>query len=295
MTSRRRFLAGALASGLAASAGCGAPLIDHAAYSTAGDHVDGLDYAAVRERASAADYGVDGPYYVNGRRRLGVALDVPALVEEFGADARVVTCTFDDGPRHVEADFTVESGVRLAFVDDELDFERAFRPSNLPADGWLAARLGVLFALDADAAADLVGRVKSAAAGTSDHLLTVTVDDPPALGGVHDWFVAHARETTTGPTQGDGWASRRYADDAGSLGAIDVVVPSVRITTTRDGHEYEIKLDALGGFRLLVTLEPGGTIPEADYRGAFREMFETLGLPADRVDDYEFEYSPSNW
>ncbi|MEF8799832.1 MAG: hypothetical protein V5A38_01680 [Halolamina sp.] len=79
------------------------------------------------------------------------------------------------------------------------------------------------------------------------------------------------------------------------FGRFSIVVPSVRIVTTDDGHEYRIKLDRLGGLNLAMLLDPGETMPESEYRGVFSHMFETLGLPAERVDDYEFEYTPSNW
>lgn len=37
----------------------------------------------------------------------------------------------------------------------------------------------------------------------------------------------------------------------------------------------------------------GDIVPESEYRAVFRDRFETLGLPVERVDEYTFEYTPS--
>lgn len=39
----------------------------------------------------------------------------------------------------------------------------------------------------------------------------------------------------------------------------------------------------------------GQKIPEDEYRSIFKEIFENLGLPPEKVDDMEFEYIPSVW
>ena len=36
-------------------------------------------------------------------------------------------------------------------------------------------------------------------------------------------------------------------------------------------------------------------IPEEEYRRIFKDMFVNLGLPAEKVDEFEFEYVPSVW
>lgn len=296
-SSRRRFLAAAVGVGAAGVAGClGAPGLDNAAYSTAGDTVPELDYEDVQRRGREAGYDVEGPYYVNDRERIGRPLEVPALAEQFGDDARVVLTQFRySATRFFEVDFTGPTGMRLVCFDDELAFERPFRPTNLPPDDWLREQFALLFDLDDAEAQTLVEDVKAAAADTDDHFVTHTVDRDPDLTAVHAAFEERATETTVSETGGDGWANVVFADDDGEFGRFSVVVPSVWIRTRDSGHRYGIKIDRLGGLRLLVLLPPGETIPESEYRGVFRELFETLGLPADRVDGYEFTYTPSNW
>jgi hypothetical protein len=296
MHTRRRFLAGAAAVG--SLAGCLAPRqVDHAAYSTAGDTIPDVDYEGVQQRATEAGYRVAGPYYVNAKRELGRPLDVPALTEQFGADARVVLTQFRYSPtRFLEADFTAQgSGVRLVFFDDDLGYGQPFEPANLPPDDWLRDRFGLLFDLTESETDALLAAVKAAAAGAEDNIVTHDVDHEPTLTAVHGAFSEAATETSVSPTYGDGWANVEFRDDDGVLGQFSVVVPSVRISTTDGGHDYRIKLDRLGGLNLVVLLDAGDTIPESEYRSQFREMFEALGLPADRVAEYTFEYTPSNW
>lgn len=300
MVFRREFLLGVGGVGVASLSGClGAvpSAVDHAAYSTAGDSLPDVEYDAVLGRARDAGYAVDGPYYVNAKRALGRPLEVPALVEQFGTDARVLLVQFTySATRFFEADFTAsDSGVRLAFFDDELGFEQPFRPTNLPPDEWLTDRFGLLFGASAADAADVLAGVKAAAAETSENFLTHSVDRSTALADVHRSFASAATSVTTSETHGDGWVNQTYTTGTAPLGEFSVVVPSARIVSRDGGHEYTVKLDRLGGCWLLVTLAAGETIPESEYRGVFREMFEALGLPADRIDEYDFEYTPSNW
>jgi hypothetical protein len=39
----------------------------------------------------------------------------------------------------------------------------------------------------------------------------------------------------------------------------------------------------------------GQEIPEEEYRTEFREMFENVGLPVEKLDEIELNYSVSIW
>lgn len=293
--SRRRALAALGGTAALGLAGClNGPGPNYAAYSTAGDSVDGLDYDAALDRARSAGYAVEAPFYVNARRRIGLPLDVPALAERVGPDARAVLVRFRySETRFLEADFTGPTGSRLVIVDDELGVEQPFRPVNLPPEDWLRAQIALLFP-DADAAA-LAADAETEASRTDEPFVTVPVDAAPDFAGTHVAFAERATETTASATQGDGWIDLAFAAEGTEFGSFAIVVPSAEIVTRDSGHRYEIKLDRAGGFRLQVTLPAGETLPESEYRGVFREMFEAVGLPAERVAGYEFEYSPSVW
>jgi len=293
--SRRRFLTALVPSAALGIAGClDGPGPNDASYSTPGDGVADLDYDAVLDRARSAGYSVEAPFYVNARARIGLPLDVPALADRFGEAARAVLVRFHySGTRFLEADFTGVTAPRLVAVDEELGVEQPFRPVNLPPDDWLRAQIELLFP-DGDADA-LAAELGTEASRTEEPYAAVGVDAAPDFAGTHAAFAERATETTASATQGDGWVDLAFAADGARFGSFAIVVPSARIATTDSGHEYEIKLDRAGGFRLRVTLPAGETIPESEYRGVFRGMFETVGLPAQRVAGYEFEYSPSVW
>lgn len=292
---RRRFLA-ALGGGVTLGfAGClGMPGANFASYSTVGDSVDDLDYEAVLDRARSADYGVEAPFYVNGRERIGRPLGVAALTEQFGADARILHVQFQySETKSLEARFTGAVAPQLTAVDDELGFEQPFRPVNLPPEDWLRERISLLFpAADPDA---LVVDLETEASRTDDSVVTIGVDAEPDVAATHTAFADRATETTVPETQGDGWINLGFGENGTAFGSFALVVPSAEITTRDSGHRYEIKLDSAGGFRLQVRLSAGEELPESEYRGVLREMFENVGLPAERVDEYEFEYSPSIW
>ena len=293
--SRRRFLAALGAGTTLGLAGClASPGANFASYSTVGDSVDGLDYGAVLDSARSAGYTVEAPFYVNGRNRIGLPAEAPVLTERFGAAARVLLVRFHYSETlFVEADFTGTEAPRLTIVDDELGFEQPFRPANLPPDDWLGEQVALLFP-DADAAA-LVADAKTEASRTEEPFATVGVDTDPDFAGTHAAFAERATETTAPATQGDGWINLVFSENGTEFGSFAVVVPSAQIVTHDSGHRYEIKLDSAGGFRLQVRLPAGEELPESEYRGVFREMFAAVGLPAERVDGYEFEYSPSVW
>jgi len=49
-----------------------------------------------------------------------------------------------------------------------------------------------------------------------------------------------------------------------------------------------IRIDRLGGVGMEIDLGAGEQIPGAEYRRIFKDMFVNLGLPAEKVDDFEF-------
>ena len=58
---------------------------------------------------------------------------------------------------------------------------------------------------------------------------------------------------------------------------------------------YRLWLDWLGGVRLQAGLPAGERLPEGEYRGEFLLMVDTLELPPDAVDAFEFEYDASGY
>jgi hypothetical protein len=67
------------------------------------------------------------------------------------------------------------------------------------------------------------------------------------------------------------------------------------VTVTERVVRYRLWLDWLGGVRLQAGLPAGERLPEAEYRGEFLLMVDTLGLPPHAVDAFEFGYDASGY
>jgi hypothetical protein len=46
---------------------------------------------------------------------------------------------------------------------------------------------------------------------------------------------------------------------------------------------------------MMPTGSAGKEISEEEYRTVFREMFENVGLPVEKLDEIELNYTPSIW
>ncbi len=82
------------------------------------------------------------------------------------------------------------------------------------------------------------------------------------------------------------------------LGCLGFVIPETTITRTHNSNKYNIYVSSSGFIRTDIAMPTGSAgkeIPEEEYRTVFREMFENLGLPAEKLDEIELYYSPSIW
>lgn len=88
-----------------------------------------------------------------------------------------------------------------------------------------------------------------------------------------------------------------YRNDT-KLGCVGFVIPETTITQKHNSNKYNIYVSSSGFIRTDIAMPTGSAgeeIPEEEYRKVFREMFENLGLPAERLDEIELYYSPSIW
>jgi len=51
----------------------------------------------------------------------------------------------------------------------------------------------------------------------------------------------------------------------------------------------------MGGVDIGIKLSAKEQIPEEEYHRIFKDMFVNLGLPAEKVDEFEFEYISGVW
>ena len=96
-------------------------------------------------------------------------------------------------------------------------------------------------------------------------------------------------------TSGEGEFTETFYNMDKKIGTLELIVPNVRIIFQDKGHEYTIKIDRLGGVAPEIRLAAREEIPKEEYRHIFKEMFVNLGLPPEKVDEFEFNYVPSVW
>jgi hypothetical protein len=123
----------------------------------------------------------------------------------------------------------------------------------------------------------------------------IVIKEPPDLLAVYNNLKETSSNSTFSLPVGEGWCKETFYSGKEKIGVIDYIVQSVKIIHRDKGHEYTIHIDQLGGADLEIKLGVGEKIPEEEYRGIFKDMFVNLGLPSERVDEFEFMYSPSIW
>ena len=108
---------------------------------------------------------------------------------------------------------------------------------------------------------------------------------------------SNLKETSTNsnvsPTSGEGWIKETFYSQDKKIGVLDFLIPNTRVILQNNGHEYTIKIDRLGGVDMEIKLDAREEIPEEEYRRIFKDMFVNLGLPAEKVD--KFEYIAGLW
>lgn len=295
-TTRRGFLrrtgAAVGAGATAAVAGCAGLGADHASYWSDSGQVD-ADYDSVLAAARDAGYAVDEPYYVGDTRPRGVHPEgIAAFDDRFGPDYRVFGVTFFANAT-VFLEFWLTDDVPTVTLGDERGGDE-FDVASVPPEPWLREHISLVFDVDeADTEEYAADLRRQAAEGDSNP--TVGVDAPVTFERVYDAIEAERTGVTESSTGGDGWYEEISNRDGQRFATVDFVVQSAEIRHEDGDRTYVWKLDRLGGYYLQVTLPVGEEIPEDEYLGVFRSMFEDVGLPPDSVDDRAFEYSSSVW
>ncbi|SDM61903.1 hypothetical protein SAMN04487949_2282 [Halogranum gelatinilyticum] len=278
--------------------GFGALLVvsDHATYYAPGQNLGDVDYDAVVGDARAAGYRVEEPRYVNARSPRAYDGDTPELEALYGDDVRVWYVTYQYGNLStVELTYPTapDEPSRVVFSNWSRTGDR-YTVADLPPREWVATRLAASFEMDEATAAEHAARFEMRVAETNPDLPTFEVDARPDPTGARAFLRAESETTGFEPSVGEGTFRETYVVGE-NVGTVTYLVPNAAVTL-RDGDvRYIAYVDQLGGVRLEIRLPPGEEIDEANYRATFRELFETVGLPPDAVDGYEFEYSPGNW
>lgn len=184
----------------------------------------------------------------------------------------------------------------LGFINQShASFSKPLEPSEFPDERWMLDTLGLLLGLDEVGSAECLEELKDAAKNQTGFSVRIEVNETLDFPVVY----AYLDEISTDSSFNSGmWNDEVFYRDGKKLGYVAYLVPEATISTTSSSDEYGIDLSSKGFARLDIRMHrfsSGKEIPEEEYRTVFREMFVKLGLPPEKVDEFEFEYSPSVW
>lgn len=273
-------------------AGCSILGADHASYWSDSYQLD-VDYDAVMTAARDAGYTVEEPYYVGATEPQGIHPSGFADFDErFGPEYRVFGITFYPST-DVFVEFLFTPRVPTVALGDERGVDE-FPVSSFPPEEWLHERLSLVFDISASAADEYAEDLRSQVAEGSSNP-TVGVDAPVTFERAYEAIESERTDAAGSATGGDGWYKETSSVEGRRFAVVDVVVQSLEVRHEDARRTYTLKLDRLGGLYLTIRLPVGEEIPEDEYRATFRQLFEDVGLPADVVDELNFEYSGSVW
>ncbi|MGC9444177.1 MAG: hypothetical protein ACP5E9_04510 [Candidatus Methanospirareceae archaeon] len=288
---------------LYASFGLNLIVSDKAHYSAGGKNLGEIDYETIISNANVAGYTVDGPYYVNVKPEATRGLHPPEikeLDERLGEDYRILLAMFyyADGT-FFEADLPsdYDGETRISFFNESRPdpYFAPFELQHLPGDAWVIEKFEVLFDLDDSKAQHYLTQLKCSITEQEATVPIIMIKERPNLSAVYEHFKKTSTNATLSPTRGEGWTRQIFYGPGSKLGALVYLVSNVRIIHRDAEHTYTITIDRLGGVKLEIELGAGEEIPEEEYRTVFRKMFIDLGLPPERLDEFEFEYTPTSW
>lgn len=182
----------------------------------------------------------------------------------------------------------------LSFTNQShASFSKPLEPSEFPDESWMLDIIGLMFGLDEAGSGEYLKELKAAAKNEAGFSVSIKVNDTLDFPAVY----AYLNESSTDSSFNSGmWNDENFYRDGRKLGYVAYLVPETTISTTSSSNKYVIRVSSVGFSQLEITMHRARKeIPEEEYRAVFREMFENLGLPPEKVDEFEFEYSPSVW
>ena len=270
---------------------------DHAGYSTTGSNLGDIDYDEIISNAKKAGYTVDGPYYVNTKDTIWVhPSNVKELDERFGEDYRFLSVTYYYCENVYFSTWHSESGTDISFYnEDRPDTLAPFKPEDLPPDEWIVEKFRLMFDITEQESRDYLTQLKDSIGNSPEESGKINIRKGLDIAAVYSNLKETSTNSNVSPTSGEGWIKETFYSQDKKIGVLDFLIPNTRVILQDNGHEYTIKIDRLGGVDIGIKLGAKEQIPEEEYRRILKDMFVNLELPAEKVDEFEFEYIPGLW
>ena len=270
---------------------------DHGGYYTPGSNLGEIDYDEIISNAKKAGYKVDGPYYVNTKDTIGLhPSNIKELDGRFGEDYRFLSVTYYYRENVYFSTWHSEGGTDISFFnEDRPDSLAPFKPEDLPPDEWIVEKFSLMFGITDQESRDYLKQLKDFINNNQETSGEISIRKGLDVAAVYSNLNETSTHSNVSPTSGEGWIKETFYSQDKKIGVLDFLVTNTRIILQDNGHEYMIKIDKLGGVGMDIKLGAREEIPEEEYRRIFKDMFVNLGLPAEKVDEFEFEYIPGLW
>lgn len=265
-----------------------------------GDTVDvgPIDYNSVITKAEKAGYDLSGPYTRLDKANLIEPGNIEPLEDRFKTDYRVSRIalyynlnTYLEFKKD-EKNQTLVTLYNYSHHDDAGDITPQM-PSMFPDDSWMLKMLGMTLELNETESEEFLKKLKNETSNKKG-IVSLTTKEIVNFPAVYAYLNQSNITTRIGS---DTWNEDKFYRN-GKIGCVQFVIPETTITRTHNSNKYNIYVSSSGLIRADIDMPTGSAgkeIPEKEYRTVFREMFENIGLPAEKLDEIELNYSPSIW
>jgi len=262
-------------------------LSDQASYYGNDVYIGPIDYDSVLAKAEDTGYTVDRPWTRLNETNLIEPGNVEALERRFQKGYRV---------HRVELYYNKYTYLEFCKYDDpetavtlwnHSEIPTSLEPSMFPSDSWMLEMLGRSLGLNETGSQEFLERLKLERA---QQRTNESVDFPATY--------AYLNQSSTKTVTSGMCNDEEFYRDGTKIGYIAYIIPEFSVSTSHNFNRYTLDVSSSGSVSadiLMHRASAGKKIPEEEYRAVFKEMFENLGLPAEKVDELEFEYNPSVW
>lgn len=256
---------------------------DQASYSGNEVDVGPIDYNSVVTKAEKAGYILSGPY---------TRLDKADLIESGNIESLEKRFKGDYGVSRVELYYNLNTYLEFKKDEKNRTLVTLFNLSHhddagnitphltsmFPDDSWMLKMLGLSLGLSETNSREFLKKLKNEASNQKDSVSLSTKE------GVDFATVyTYLNQSSTNTVIKSDWNEEEFYRDGKEIGDVGFVIPETTISTSHNSSKYSVYVSSFGLIRAEITTHADKKIPEEEYRTVFREMFENLGLPVEKL------------
>lgn len=279
-------------------------LSDQAFYHGNEVYVGPIDYNLVLANAKGAGYSVSDSWERPGEATAIEPGRVEALEKRFKTDYLVhrIELYYNESTvlefcKYENRNMTTITLTNFSSGDSPLPENYSCGPmelSRFPDDQWMLEMFKLGFGLEEKGALEYLEKLKAERVNHQEFAqmeINKSVDFP----AVYAYLTLN---NTNSSFHSGMWNDEEFYRNGKKLGYVAYLVPEASITTSWNFNKYSLEVNCLGFSHaniLMHRASSGKEIPKEEYRAVFKEMFKDLGLPPEKVDEFEFEYNNGVW